>query len=233
MPDNITTLLLIAGVTVLCILQWTVSVALVYWDVTRRGLPGRQQFAWLALAALLPLAGVAIYLSTRAFDLLFPQQAPTGDGRPPRRFTALKPPLEPAGEPVRRLPTMAVEDLGRQTRLSPLKARPPSLGIKRAGPLFMLTILEGPAAGRKFPVSLLPARIGRGPGSTVHLNEDLGVSRQHAEIYHQGGVLRIRDLNSNHGTFVNGASIIDEIVRHGDKIKVGLSILLLTVEEVK
>ncbi len=65
----------------------------------------------------------------------------------------------------------------------------------------------------------------------IGLDDDLGVSRQHAEIYDQAGVLRIRDLKSTHGTQVNGFSIDDKSLDPGDQIRIGASTLKIEMPE--
>ena len=77
----------------------------------------------------------------------------------------------------------------------------------------------------------LPAKIGRGLDVSIRLDGDQLVSRLHAEIYEQSGVLRIRDLNSTHGTKVNDFSITDKSLDPGDQIRVGISILRVEVRE--
>jgi pSer/pThr/pTyr-binding forkhead associated (FHA) protein len=71
----------------------------------------------------------------------------------------------------------------------------------------------------------LPAVIGRGHEVAVSLDGDMGVSRRHAEIYSPGAGLHIRDLNSTHGTYVNGYKVSDQPLQPGDKIAIGQSIL--------
>ena len=90
-----------------------------------------------------------------------------------------------------------------------------------------LAALEGPHAGQHFELRDLPARIGRGAEVAIRLDADLGVSRRHAELYWQAGVLRLRDTNSAHGTTVNGYTITDKGLAPGDRIRVGHSLLQL------
>jgi hypothetical protein len=57
-----------------------------------------------------------------------------------------------------------------------------------------------------------------------------GVSRQHARIVQQQGVLSVVDLGSANGTFLNGAHLIPDqprVLRHGDQLR--LSHLVMTV----
>ena len=74
--------------------------------------------------------------------------------------------------------------------------------------------LEGYSADSKrlwrFPLLELPVRIGRRPGLGLSLPSPM-VSQEHAEIYLSGGGLRIRDLGSTNGTFVNGDRIQGDV----------------------
>ncbi|WP_020208326.1 FHA domain-containing protein [Gilvimarinus chinensis] len=46
------------------------------------------------------------------------------------------------------------------------------------------------------------------------------LSRRHTEVALLGGSLRIRDLNSTNGTFVNERPITDDLAHHGDHLRV-------------
>lgn len=50
---------------------------------------------------------------------------------------------------------------------------------------------------------------------------DPRVSGGHAKLYTQNGVLRLCDINSTNGTFLNGRRITDEPVQSGDVIQIG------------
>jgi pSer/pThr/pTyr-binding forkhead associated (FHA) protein len=74
-----------------------------------------------------------------------------------------------------------------------------------------------PTVITKFPVIL--TRSSRGselPAASV-------VSPLHCEIDQQNGVLVVRDLNSRHGTFVNGVRVQRAYLWPGDKLTVGLA----------
>jgi len=98
--------------------------------------------------------------------------------------------------------------------------------VERPGAI-VLAIVSGPQAGQELWVETLPGRIGRGGEAGLRLDRDLGVSRQHAELYRQEGRLHIRDLGSSHGTLVNGVSIHDKVLQVGDTIEVGHSTLVV------
>src|SRR5690606_1467956 len=58
------------------------------------------------------------------------------------------------------------------------------------------------------------------------------VSRRHARIEVRGGVVEIEDLGSTNGTFVNGERVERAVLKEGDRVLIGTSILkLITVEQ--
>src|SRR6185295_4398791 len=73
---------------------------------------------------------------------------------------------------------------------------------------------------RRMPIPTLPFRIGRRPGLELVLPSDL-VSKAHAEIYEIEGALRIRDLDSHNGTFLNHKPVTDAPIGHGDIVHIG------------
>jgi hypothetical protein len=200
----------------LLVVLWVVSVAVVYWDLRRRWLTRSQTRLWLALVGLLPGVGLAIYLVSRLFGWLFPLSA---NGQPPatakHRVTQFQ--RAPAAGAVR-TGTILGADLVKETIAERPAARPKPV---------TLSVIAGPHAGQEFPVDALPARLGRGAEAALRLDRDLGISRQHAELYRQDGILRIRDLGSSHGLSVNGIAIHDQALAPGDKIELGLSTLVL------
>src|SRR5262245_26136622 len=91
---------------------------------------------------------------------------------------------------------------------------PPSGG----GPTFrwfLESLVEGGRQLRRVAVHPLPYRIGRRPGLDLTLSSD-GVSKEHAEIYLDGGTLRVRDLGSKNGTFLNRKKVRDSPLQEGD-----------------
>jgi hypothetical protein len=92
---------------------------------------------------------------------------------------------------------------------------------------YALYALQGPHQGEQFPVESFPMRIGRGPDAGIALDNDLNISRMHAEIYEWNGRLRVRDLGSMHGVLVNGAAANDQALSPGDRITLGGTVLIL------
>jgi pSer/pThr/pTyr-binding forkhead associated (FHA) protein len=72
----------------------------------------------------------------------------------------------------------------------------------------------------------VPAAIGRHSSCELVLRKD-DVSRRHAEVFHEDGEFRIRDLGSTNGSFVNGEQVEGSgVLRAGDKIEIGSSIIV-------
>lgn len=81
-------------------------------------------------------------------------------------------------------------------------------------------VSEAPEALRRVTLSAFPFRIGRQAGLELVLPSYV-VSKVHAELYQQDGQLRIRDLGSRNGTFVNRKTITDAAVAADDVIQLG------------
>jgi EAL domain-containing protein (putative c-di-GMP-specific phosphodiesterase class I) len=82
---------------------------------------------------------------------------------------------------------------------------------------FLESLVEGGRQLRRVALHPLPFRVGRKPGLEFSLPSD-AVSKEHAEIYPDGDGLRVRDLRSKNGTFVNRGRVKDAPVREGDII---------------
>jgi hypothetical protein len=201
---------LIAEIGLLVVL-WGLSIGAVYWDLKRQSLPRGEKLAWLALVSLVPGVGLAAYLLSRLFSRAFPLP-PAGTAK--RRVTELR----RAPEGAVRTGTIVAAELVQETIADRHLVEP--MGV-------MLAVVAGPHTGQEFLIEVLPARLGRGSEAALRLDRDAGVSRQHAEIYRQDGILRIRDLGSTHGTSVNDVAIHDKAIEPGDKIEVGLSALIV------
>jgi two-component system response regulator HydG len=104
----------------------------------------------------------------------------------------------------------------------PTTASPQTLSTTTAS-TFLLVVLSGPDVGKEFCIDgTQPSRvlIGQGPASGIRLS-DRQVSRRHAALESNGDALRLNDLSSTNGTFVNGVAIFDAALRGGEVIRVG------------
>jgi HD-GYP domain-containing protein (c-di-GMP phosphodiesterase class II) len=66
--------------------------------------------------------------------------------------------------------------------------------------------------------------VGRHPACEIHI-DDQSVSRRHCTFEASSGELRVRDLGSANGTFVNERSVQDAVVRAGDIVRAGSAVL--------
>jgi hypothetical protein len=91
--------------------------------------------------------------------------------------------------------------------------------------LVTLRVLDGADRGRVYENLPTPVTIGREEGNSVQLNDDR-VSRFHIKIQEDEHKLVLTDLESTNGTKVNGENVQLGILRHGDVIHVGRTLLL-------
>ncbi|HEY7679984.1 MAG TPA: SpoIIE family protein phosphatase, partial [Terriglobia bacterium] len=85
-----------------------------------------------------------------------------------------------------------------------------------------LVLVEPSGTRREVPIQPTPFTIGRQNGNELTLR-DVRISRQHARIIASDGGFAIEDLNSRHGTFVNGQKIsAPHLLRSQDTIEFGV-----------
>lgn len=96
--------------------------------------------------------------------------------------------------------------------------------------LVTLRVLEGADRGRNYDQLPTPVTIGREEGNSVQLNDER-ISRYHLKIQEDGDKLVLTDLESTNGTKVNGEDVQLRILRFGDTIAVGRSVLLFGSRE--
>ncbi len=83
-----------------------------------------------------------------------------------------------------------------------------------------LVIIKGYAEGMEYQLEKTSAVIGRDREADIPLKDPL-VSRRHATVLFRDGSFLLADLESTNGTVMNGASIKEVVLRHGDKFRVG------------
>jgi hypothetical protein len=200
MPERLASFLVSLGAYLGLMGLWLASIAYIFWDSGRRGLPPLRRARWILLG-LLPLLGLVAYLVV----------VRRAGRRPAPRLTQLKRPW-PEEQSQATLPAAHWAPAGRTEGL---------------GPGDLLLVTEGPAAGQELVIGVLPAIVGRGADAALRLAADPAVSRHHASLYRENGPLRLRDLGSTHGTWLNGARIQDEALEVGDRIQLGNSLLVV------
>jgi pSer/pThr/pTyr-binding forkhead associated (FHA) protein len=83
-----------------------------------------------------------------------------------------------------------------------------------------LVLQNGRQAGARRPLTAPTTCIGRNAGCEVRLNVD-GVDPLHCLLAFGPTGVHVRDLDSIHGTHVNGERIDNAILNHGDTLKIG------------
>ncbi|APR88559.1 Response regulator of zinc sigma-54-dependent two-component system [Minicystis rosea] len=104
------------------------------------------------------------------------------------------------------------------TLLAPKVARPAA-----GASSFALTVIEGPDLGKTFlvaPSQALRVLVGQSPACDMRLG-DRTVSRRHAAFELADARLRVTDLQSTNGTFVQGLAIVDAYLQGGEVVRVG------------
>ncbi len=99
------------------------------------------------------------------------------------------------------------------------------LSQSRAMTGITIRVLDGADRGRIFQNLTPPVTIGREEGNTIQLNDER-VSRYHVKIQEDHNRLVITDLESTNGTKINGEDVQLRILRFGDMIALGRTVLL-------
>jgi hypothetical protein len=91
--------------------------------------------------------------------------------------------------------------------------------------LVTLRILDGADRGRVHESLTTPITIGREEGNAIQLNDDR-VSRFHVKIQEDHDKVVLVDLESTNGTLVNGETVSLRILKFGDLLTIGRSVIL-------
>jgi two-component system, NtrC family, response regulator HydG len=89
--------------------------------------------------------------------------------------------------------------------------------------LFTLVGTEGVAKGLTFPVDVgegMRVLIGQGPACEIRI-DDPEISRRHAALEVSGDRLRVTDLSSTNGTYVDGVCVLDAMLFGGETLRLG------------
>jgi pSer/pThr/pTyr-binding forkhead associated (FHA) protein len=84
----------------------------------------------------------------------------------------------------------------------------------------LLVVKRGPNAGSRFRLDQPVTSAGRDPTSDIFL-DDVTVSRHHAEFRRDKGEIRVVDIGSLNGTYVNREAVDSLVLANGDEIQMG------------
>ncbi len=88
-------------------------------------------------------------------------------------------------------------------------------------------VIQGRDQGTRYHLDADHIVVGRDAGCDIQLH-DQEISRVHAEIVRNAGYLRIKDRQSSNGMFVNGCRVEQHLLRTGDRLQLGRTLLLYT-----
>ncbi len=123
-----------------------------------------------------------------------------------------------------------MEEMNRGNDRTEIRSSSPSAKKIPARFQASVVILKGYAEGMEYPIDKTHAVIGREKDVQVPLKDPLA-SRQHAVILFDDGQFVLKDLDSTNGTQMNGASIKQANLNHGDKFRVGDTVLQFVLED--
>jgi two-component system, NtrC family, response regulator HydG len=96
-----------------------------------------------------------------------------------------------------------------------------------------VSVVEGPDRGTSWTLDgRQPSRLLVGQSAVCELKlNDARVSRRHAALESVGAKLRVTDLGSTNGTYVNGVEIREALLHGGEELRVGATRLTLTLAD--
>jgi pSer/pThr/pTyr-binding forkhead associated (FHA) protein len=83
-----------------------------------------------------------------------------------------------------------------------------------------LVVLSEGLTGRSHELTAERTTVGRVEDNTFQLAEP-SVSSHHCEILQQGGEIKIKDLNSTNGTYIEGKQITEGVLKPGQTLRLG------------
>lgn len=98
--------------------------------------------------------------------------------------------------------------------------------------MYRLTAIAGPLRGQHFSLPTGEVTLGRTPENTFVIPSHKA-SRQHCKITVQGDSVRVEDMGSANGTFINGRLIRAAILNLRDRLSIGDSVFELAVEKAR
>ncbi len=96
-----------------------------------------------------------------------------------------------------------------------------------------LLMRAGPLAGKQFVLHRDATVLGSSPKADIYLFKDDAIEPRHAVLYNRGGRFELEDCKTPDGTYVNGVPISRQILKNGDKIVLGKTVLEFALKEMK
>ncbi|MBN2713235.1 MAG: FHA domain-containing protein, partial [Planctomycetes bacterium] len=90
----------------------------------------------------------------------------------------------------------------------------------------ILVFVEGPQKGQRYPIESGRVTLGRDRQNDIPI-DDASSSRTHAQIQRVENGLRLTDMKSTNGTFLNSRRVTDCMLQHGDRIAIGDTVMIV------
>ncbi|MBL9149214.1 MAG: FHA domain-containing protein [Phycisphaerae bacterium] len=94
-----------------------------------------------------------------------------------------------------------------------------------------LFMKAGPLAGKQFVLYRNPTVVGSSPKADIYLFKDAAIEPRHALLHARGGRYEIEDCGTADGTYVNGKPVSRQILRSGDQVVVGRTVLEFSLRD--
>jgi hypothetical protein len=97
------------------------------------------------------------------------------------------------------------------------------------GPYALILMQGSERDGKITPMTKTTFSLGALASNDFVIPGDSTVSGQHAKLFWEGSVLKIEDLKSTNGTFVNGERLAPgrQLLRPGDEVRLGQTVMIL------
>jgi hypothetical protein len=97
------------------------------------------------------------------------------------------------------------------------------------GPYALIRVKTGDLAGTAIPMTTTTFSLGATAGNSLILPGDATISGQHLRLIWEGSILKLEDLQSTNGTFVNGLKVGPgrHLLRPGDEVRMGQTVMVL------
>lgn len=98
-----------------------------------------------------------------------------------------------------------------------------------AGPYALIRVQNGEMAGMTIPMTSVTFSLGALAGNSLILPGDATISGQHLKLFWEGSILKVEDLGSTNGTFLNTLRLGPgrQLLRPGDEVRIGQTVLVL------
>jgi hypothetical protein len=126
-----------------------------------------------------------------------------------------------------------IVDFGQAVPMGEMMDRLTSGDPLPAGVVVRFRAVKGPGDKRVTQMKKPIVILGRVEDVADVVVDDEAASRYHASVTHRGGKFILTDMGSTNGTFVNRRPVRELELRHGDQIRIGITVLTFEIDKPK